>query len=190
MMRLTLLCSATGDSRRRARFPDDEPLDAAGIAAALALDVKRADRVLVSPALRARQTAEALGLAGAVDERLREIDYGTWAGRELGEVAASEPEAMAAWLADPNAAPHGGESLAALFERAGAFLAERLNESGHVLAITHAEPMRAMAAVALGAPHGAFWRIDVAPLTRLILTSDGKRWNLRALVESKGEVER
>ncbi len=184
-MHLTLLCSASTDSSRRATFPGDEPLDAQGSAAAAALAEKlgRPGLVLVSPAVRARETAEALGLAGAIDERLREIDYGRWAGQALKDVAAREPDAAAAWLSDPEVAPHGGESVAALFARVGSWLAEISGDSRRVLAIAHPGPMRAAAAIALSAPFAAFWQIDVEPLARLTLTSDSRRWHLRALVE-------
>ena len=83
-------------------------------AAALAGSIGSADRVLVSPALRARQTAVALELPATIDELLRDVDYGRWAGATLKEIAAREPAAVAAWLGDPAAAPHGGEPLAAL----------------------------------------------------------------------------
>ncbi len=61
---------------------------------------------------------------------------------------------------------------------------------GRVLAVTHPGPIRAMAAIALSVPFDAFWRIDVEPLGRLTLTSDGKRWHLRALIEPERGFER
>jgi broad specificity phosphatase PhoE len=68
--------------------------------------------VLRSPALRAAQTAEGLALEARAEPLLRDCDFGCWAGRSLAEVQAQAPEAVADWLANPHAAPHGGESFA------------------------------------------------------------------------------
>jgi broad specificity phosphatase PhoE len=52
---------------------------------------------------------------------------------------------------------------------------------GRVLAITHPAVMRAALVHALGAGAAAYWRIDVAPLSRLILSRQGANWRLQAL---------
>ena len=106
MIRLTLISHGATAALRRAAFPGDEPLDARGTAAAAALAgaIGSAERVLVGPALRARQTAVALELPATIDEGLRDLDYGRWAGATLKEIAAREPAAVAAWLGDPAAA--------------------------------------------------------------------------------------
>ena len=71
------------------------------------------DRAWTSPAARARQTAEALGLAADVEPALRGCDHGRWTGCSLAEAQAADGEAaLLAWLGDPAAAPHGGESFA------------------------------------------------------------------------------
>ena len=74
--------------------------------------------------LRARQTAEALGLSASVQPMLRECDYGRWAGKSLNKIAAHEPAAVDAWLNDPAAAPHGGESILDLIRRVANWLAD------------------------------------------------------------------
>ena len=80
MTRLTLVRHAPSDATRRSAFPLDEPLDARGRdeARALAPRLGRFDVAWTSPAARARQTAEALGLvaaaaAGARRVRLRRV---------------------------------------------------------------------------------------------------------------------
>ena len=110
--RLVLICHASTDAVRKSIFPDDEPLDAHGLkdAAALAGHLPHVDRCWTSPELRTRQTAEAMQLNADVQPMLRECDYGHWRGRSFDEVNAQQPEAVAAWLLDPSAAPHGGES--------------------------------------------------------------------------------
>jgi broad specificity phosphatase PhoE len=90
--------------------------------------------VLTSPASAARETAQALGFAAEVETPLGDCDYGRWRGLAAKDVARREPEAFAAWLGDAAAAPHGGESLAALIERTGTWLHGSLAREGATLA--------------------------------------------------------
>jgi broad specificity phosphatase PhoE len=178
--RLMLICHATTAATRAAAFPADEGIDPAGEPLALAPRFGRVDQSWASPALAARQTAAALGLDAAQEPALRDCAFGRWAGRRLVDVQAEDPQGVAAWLTDVTATPHGGEPLAAVLARVAAWLDARLAERGHVVAVTHAAVMRAAVIAALGAPAGAFWRIDVEPLATIELTSDGARWNVRA----------
>jgi broad specificity phosphatase PhoE len=176
-VRLDLLAHGASAATRAARFPDDEALEASAIVA-LRGRLRFYDRVLTAPARVARETAEALGFDAEVETALRECDYGRWRGLALKDVAALDPQGFAAWLGDPAAAPHGGESLAALIERAGAWLAHSLARDGATLAVTHASFVRAAVVNALGAGASAFWRIDVAPLGLARLSGREGRWNL------------
>lgn len=180
--RLTLICHGATVATRRAAFPADEPLDegALGGAAALGGRLRRADRALTSPLLRARQTAAALSLDARAEPALRDLDCGRWAGRSLAEIAAAEPAGVAAWLRDPGAAPHGGEALSSLLPRVAAFLRSAGGAGGHTVAVTHAAVIRAAVLHVLDAPADAFWRIDVDPLSVTDLRHDGRRWALRA----------
>lgn len=182
MIRLTLVCHAATRAVRGAAFPLDEPIDPSGLrqATALAGTFAGAHRAWTSPALRARQTAAALGLDAAVEPLLGECDYGLWAGRRLAEVQAEQPAAVAAWIGDPAAAPHGGESLLDVLNRAAAWLDAQARETGHVVAVTHSAIVRAAILHAIGAPPAAFWRIDAAPLSWTDLRGDGASWTLRA----------
>ena len=112
--------------------------------------------VLTAPARAARETAQALGLDAEVEMALRDCDYGRWRGLASKDVAEREPDAFAAWLGDPAAAPHGGESLTALIERTGAWLAQSLARESATLAVTHASVVRAAIVNALGAGSSAF----------------------------------
>jgi broad specificity phosphatase PhoE len=182
MNRLTLICHAATAATRAAAFPADEGIEPAAPArvAALAPRIGRVDRAFVSPGRAARETATALGLAAAPEPALRDCDYGRWAGRRLADVQAEDAPGIAAWLADATAAPHGGESLAAVIRRVAEWLGTRVADRGHTVAVTHAPVMRAAIMAVLDAPAPAFWRIDVAPLAIIELGSDGRRWNLRA----------
>ena len=61
---------------------------------------------------------------------LRDCDFGDWAGLSLDEVQQSSPEAVAKWLQEPGAAPHGGESTLALIERVAQWLDGMQKTSG------------------------------------------------------------
>jgi broad specificity phosphatase PhoE len=180
-MRLTLICHGATAATRMAAFPLDEPLEARAIerAATLRDAVPHAPRVLTSPALRARQTAEALGLSAEIDAALRECDYGRWAGCKLKDLQAAEPEAIALWLGDVAAAPHGGETLNALFQRVSAWLDQAMASDNNIVAITHSTIIRAAVVHLLAAPLASFWRVDVEPLSVVELSGRGQSRQLR-----------
>ena len=181
--RLDLLAHGASAATRATRFPDDEPLEASAVSALEAVRgrLRPYAEVLTSPARAARETAAALGLDAEVEAVLRDCDYGRWRGLASKDVAEREPDEFATWLADPAAAPHGGESFAALIERIGAWLTQALTREGATLAVTHASVVRAAIVNALGAGSSAFARIDVAPLSLARLSGHGQRWNLVAL---------
>lgn len=180
--RLSLICHGATAATRSGAFPADEPLEERALARAAALRpmIRSADRAWTSPALRARQTAAALGLEAVEEAALRDADAGRWAGRRLEEVQAVEPQGVVAWLSDPDAAPHGGEALSALLIRVAAWLDARSGDGGPGIAVTHAAVIRAAILQALGAPASSFWHIDIAPLSVTELSHDGRRWAWRA----------
>ena len=184
-VRLILVCHAATAATREPAFPDDEPLDRRSLAR-LGTRPLRIDRAWTRPALRARQTAAALGLDAAVEPALRDCDYGRWTGQSFASRQADEPDAVAAWLTDPEAAPHGGEPLSAVMARTAAWLRELEESHGRVVAITHAAVIRAAVLHAVGAPAAGFWRIDVAPLAAAELTGRPGRWTLARLAPLPG----
>ncbi|MEU8773264.1 histidine phosphatase family protein [Streptomyces sp. NPDC048606] len=102
---------------------------------------------------------------------------GRWAGRELEEVAAEDPEGIRRWLTDPAyEPPGGGESVAALITRTGAHLLGLAPGRHHA----EVEPIvvRAVVVAALALPAETFWRLDVRPSTVTTLTGRSGRWNL------------
>jgi broad specificity phosphatase PhoE len=181
--RLDLLAHGPSAATRAARFADDEALEASAVGALKALSgrLRRYAHVSTAPARAAQETARALGFDAKVDVALRECDYGRWRGLASKDVAQNEPDAFAAWLGDPLAAPHGGESLTTLIERTQAWLGQSLAREGAALAITHASVIRAAIVSALGAGCSAFWRIDVPPLSLARFSGRDGRWNLVAL---------
>jgi broad specificity phosphatase PhoE len=181
--RLDLLAHGATAATRGARFPDDDSLEASAVGALEALRgrLRPYAQVLTSPARAARETAAALGFDAEVETGLSECDYGRWRGRASKDVAEREPDEFAAWLGNPAAAPHGGESIAALIERVGAWLTQALARESATLAVTHASVVRAAIVNGLGAGSSSFARIDVAPLSLARLSGHAGRWNLVAL---------
>jgi len=158
----------------------DPPLDDLGRRQAAAVGEAVAaggpvDRILTSPLARARQTAEALAAACAatearaldvvVDDRLVELDYGTWDRRPASDVA---PREWAAWMADPSFAPPGGESLTELGARVRELLAEVVATATdapdiHTVLVSHVSPIKAAVAWALGVGDEVAWRLFLSP---------------------------
>lgn len=179
--RITLVSHSSTAATNVAGFPADEPLDERGTGQARAARgrLARVSRARCSPASAARQTADAMGLDAGIDPLLRDWALGRWSGRRLDDVAAVEPDAVGAWLADPVASPHGGESLVDLLARAAGWLAAEPGV-GHTVAVTHPAVVRGVVLAVLGAPPAGFWRIDIAPLTATELRGGPDRWTLRA----------
>jgi broad specificity phosphatase PhoE len=191
--RLTLICHASTRALRAATFGGDDSIDEVGKAKAerLAGTIRRADQCWTSPALRARETAAALGLIATVDERLRECDYGRWTGLKFTQVLVREPRKLATWISNPSTAPHGGESIPQLMERVAAWIREPGRNKVHTVAVTHASVIRAAIVHVIEAQPQSFWRIDVSPLSLTDLRTNGRRWVLRSMgpMVSTNELE-
>jgi len=158
-------------------------LDEKGLAQAVQL-VDRLDglpiRALVrSPLLRCRLTLEplaaALGLDPLVDERLSEVDYGQWTGRQLGELV-KEP-LWSVVQQQPSAAIFpDGEGLAQVQARAVAAVRDhdrRLTEEHGAdvlwVACTHGDVIKAVVADALGTHLDSFQRITADPASMSVI---------------------
>jgi broad specificity phosphatase PhoE len=175
MRRLLLVRHGSTDAVRAAAFGSDEPLDAHGHAGAARLRARLPrGEILVSPRRRAVETAADLG-PHTIAAELAECDFGAWAGLTLAEV---DPDDLGAWMADPDAAPHGGESLATLLRRVADWLREQAELDGTAIAITHGGVVKAAVVHALDAPASAFWRIDVSPLAITELHAHDGRWTV------------
>ena len=189
--RLLLIRHAATSATRGAAFPLDEPVDARARidAAGLATRLPAHYEPWCSPALRCVQTAAAAGVvAPRLEPSLAECDFGAWAGRSLADVHAADPEAAGAWMSDPGACPHGGESLAAFATRVACWLDEQARLDGAAVAITHGGVVKAAVVRALDAPLDAFWRIDCAPLSITELHAHDGRWTLTRLNDVAAKV--
>lgn len=170
--RLMLARHARVESQFTGRFlgSSDVPLSPSGRrqAAALAgtLNTPDVDRLLVSPLLRATQTAEPLQIEGQIEPDLREIDFGRWEGLTFDEISAAGEDALIARWNDfdlqfsfPN-----GESLGSFVDRV-ARTADRLAAGGGktTLLITHGGVIRLMICHLLGLSARNYLLFDVRP---------------------------
>lgn len=180
---------STWSADRRFAGSSDPPLSEAGCRQAADLaDVLGAeqaedvvDLVVTSPMLRARQTAAPiaarLGAPVAVDDRLRETDFGAWEGRTFAEAADGWPAAMAAWLASTTVPPPGGESFAQTTRRVRRWRDRSLHEHAgrRLVVVSHGTPVKVLLRLALLAPPTALGRlqVDLASVSEVRWFSDG-----------------
>ncbi|MED7670938.1 histidine phosphatase family protein [Pseudomonas moraviensis subsp. stanleyae] len=175
--RLTLICHARTIAQKLARFPTNEPVEDLPVASdTLKARFASPRRLICAPELRTRQTAAGFGVDAQVEPALRDCDWGRWHGQSIKDLQTNEADALQAWLADPEAAPHGGESVRQLTERVSMWLDTIAATPGHVVAVTHPFVIRAaLMQVLQGA---AFNAIDVEPLAMIELRFNGI-WRLR-----------
>lgn len=159
----------------------DAPLDELGRQQAGALATAIASgrfgevvAVVSSPLARAVQTAEALGLPVSTDDRLVELDYGSYEGTPVAELPAAT---WARWQSDLDFAPPGGESLAHLGRRVREACAEwgaAIGRGGTVVLVSHVSPIKAAMAWALDVGDEVSWRchVDNASITRMQMRGD------------------
>ncbi len=180
--RITLISHAATAALRRASFPLDEPLVEGEVERIehLGWVVPRARNIWCGPEQRVQQTARALGLEASVSVDLGDVNYGTWKGKEIDDIHVGDPEALAAWLINVNAAPHGGESLAELIARVRQWM-EGQTSAGHTIAVTHPAWIRAAILCVIQGPSESFWRIEISPLSITDLRFNGRSWTIRSM---------
>ena len=171
--------------QRRYAGRSDVPLTDVGVqqaaAAAKRLASARLDVIVTSPLLRAMRTAREVaavtGAAVVTDDGFRETDFGAWEGLTFTEVRERWPSEVTTWLADPDAAPPGGESFAEVSTRVTAALYRVLagRDGQTVLIVSHVTPIKTLVAAALLAPPAALYRmhLDVAALCEIDWYADG-----------------
>jgi broad specificity phosphatase PhoE len=107
------------------------------------------DKVLVSPLQRARRTCELAGFGqqAEVDPELPEWDYGQYDGRTTAEIRKERPD----WYLFRDGCP-GGESVAAVGQRADGVIARLREIEGRTILFGHSHFFRVLAARWLGLP--------------------------------------
>ncbi len=186
----TILLARHGETdwnaARRWQGHTDRPLTDRGREQARALaerlDETPLECVYASDLTRARETARAVAERKGIELRtlpaLREVDVGSWAGLTKAEAEARFPDAFGRWR-DGHIGWDDGETYEQMTERI--VDAARRIAAGHpdepVLVVSHAGPIRALHACALGLDVHAYRRLrPVEPNARLsaVCVEDGR----------------
>lgn len=187
---ITLLLARHGESdwnrARRWQGYADRPLTERGRAQATELaerlDGISLDAIYSSDLARARETAEVVARRQRLEvtplPALREVDVGSWSGLTRDEAERRHPEGFRRWRAGGTGWDDGetyGEMSARVLRAIDEITAN--NDGGRVLIVSHAGPIRAIHAEALGLQVEAYRRIrPVEPNARLsaVCVEDGK----------------
>ena len=152
---------------RGLHLSDDGKRQADGLVKRLAA-VAKLGAIYASPLERARETAAPLarerGRAVRVEPGLVELDVGDWTGLSLKQ-ASHKPEWAAVQRHPSGFRFPGGESFVEMQSRVTSALGRLVaRHRGEVLvAVSHADPIKAAVAHALGTPLDLFQRIFIAP---------------------------
>lgn len=158
----------------------DLPIDEVGAAQAAAITsvVPSVDRLICSPSLRARQTAAVFGIEPEIDDRWLEMDYGDFDGMPMAEVPRDQ---WGLWVSDLDFRPPNGETLREMGARVYAACNDLVDcaRDSDVVVVSHATPIKAAMAWALGVDVGITWRshIDQASVTKVIMRDRGPTLN-------------
>jgi probable phosphomutase (TIGR03848 family) len=137
-------------------------------------DAKNVAAVYASPLQRTRETAaqigKALGLRVRSDKGLLECDFGDWTGASLAKLR-KLPEWKAVQRNPSGFRFPGGESFAEMATRMSTTVDRyRVAHPGKtVIAVSHADPIKAAASTALGVPLDLFQRIDISPCSMTVI---------------------
>jgi broad specificity phosphatase PhoE len=133
----------------------------------------RFDRVIVSPLMRARRTAELAGFGevAAVDDRLIEMNFGTYEGLTVEEIHRERP----GWTYLRDGCPEG-EMPDDVSRRADALLSDLLSDlratGGMILLFGHSVILRVLAVRFMGWPAGFGRHLMLSPASVSALSYD------------------
>jgi probable phosphoglycerate mutase len=188
-VRLYLVRHGEVDANIELRFLGrrDAPLNSTGAAQAEELAsvfaVLPIHRVISSPLGRARQTANAVAEAANVplstDDRLIELDFGSWeclTRQEIRDRSADDQMMLSRWEEDPAFPAPDGESLAEVQARTIEFANELLTTSGgSTVAVTsHMGPIKALLCAVLDVPLTNNRRFFLDPATVTVVDWSSK----------------
>jgi broad specificity phosphatase PhoE len=175
---------------------------ASAIAAELAALPHDELRLVTSPALRCRQTAEPIAAAlrlepASIDAQpdLREIDYGSWDGLTADECRRRDPELRQAWERDPYAtrcpAGESGSDVAARAFPALDLIEDWLaaGRGRATVVVSHNHVIRLWLTTLLGLPLEDYRRrLSVDPAAYSIVTFGARRRSVRRLNAGTAQI--
>ncbi len=143
-------------------------------------ELERIDAVYASPLERTRETAKpiagAIGVKVTIERGLLECDFGEWTGEPLKKLSRL-PDWTRVQRNPSGFRFPGGESFTEMQTRICASLAKlaERHKGGVVVAVSHADPIKAAVAHALGTHLDLFQRIVISPcsITAIVLSAHG-----------------
>lgn len=158
----------------------DEGREQARHAAERISTLERVDAVVASPLERTRETAapigEATGVKVTTSRRLLECDFGDWTGARLSTLRRKPEWSMVQRRPSGFRFP-GGESFAEMQQRIWGGIESLVAEhpGRTIVAVSHADPIKAAVAMATGVHLDLFQRIVISPcsITPLLFTAEG-----------------
>lgn len=138
-------------------------------------------KVMSSPRKRALDTAEQLAKQTSrtviVDDRLAEIDFGTWELKKRADLLASpDAERLRSWEHDMTELP-SGEELGHFRQRVESFLTTIATENGPIAVVTHVYVIKQILALVLGVPFSKMTMTYLDPGTVTVI-----EWEDRPIV--------
>ncbi len=182
--RIDLLRHGEAVGGARYRGSRDDPLTARGWEQMwAAVRHGQWDLIVSSPLSRCSAFARALArrraLPLAIDDRLRELEFGAWEGASAAELLATDRDGLTRFWTDPLAHPPPGAEPWQLFcERVRAVWGElsTRHAGAHLLIVSHGGPIRVIAGQLLGLSFRDLLRLELpyAVRTRVRLDVDAR----------------
>jgi alpha-ribazole phosphatase/probable phosphoglycerate mutase len=139
------------------------------------------EAIISSPLRRCSEFAEKLSvrlsLPLSIDERLKEVGFGTWEGQTADMLRQQDDQILRHFYHDPiQYRPQGAEPLERFSQRVeqGLQAAIESHRGRHILIIAHAGVIRSALSLILGLPLGNLYRLSIAnaSLSRLVLDDE------------------
>ena len=168
---------------RRYRGQVDDPLSEQGWREMWhAVSAERPWQVIISSPLRrcsefARQLSDKLTLPLTLDERLKEVGFGTWEGKTASQIRQEDASILSRFYHDPvTNRPDGAEPLTSFNQRIAQALDETIaaHRGKHILIIAHAGVIRGLITQTLRAPSDSMYRLSIttASLSRIQIDNE------------------
>jgi broad specificity phosphatase PhoE len=143
------------------------------------LDGEQFDALYCSPLRRTSETAEMVfpGEKIIFDDRLKELNFGSFEGLTHQEAMAKYPDLYNQWLHSPySCQPPAGESVENLFSRVVGFLEQivRQHDGKRIMVLTHGGPIKVMTGYLMKMDPEDIWGImvDSASISMFVLEGD------------------
>ncbi len=133
-------------------------------------------KVYVSPLKRTLQTLSYLGLEGEEDDRVREMNFGIFAGLTFQEYQKEYPEETRLWMEDSlNYTIPEGENIADTYKRVESFMEDLIDRNENALVVTHEGIIRLACSWVIGnSEHFYRFRAENGSITVISVDQDYK----------------